>query len=221
MKILIIEDEEGISNFLKKSLEEECFAVDTAKDGEAGCYMAKTNEYDLIVLDQMLPKKTGQEVCVSLRGSGKNMPIIMLSAQSGTETKIELLNSGADDYLVKPFSFEELLARVHALLRRPNKMVNTTIEFGNLTIDCRNHKVARAGQDIYLSRKEFMLLEYLLKNAGNVLSRSMIMEHVWDMTADPFSNTIESHILSLRKKIELKGMPKLIFTIPGRGYKIE
>lgn len=221
MRILIIEDEPGITNFLKKSLETECFAVDTTNDGTAGLYSAKTNSYDLIILDYMLPEKNGAEVCFSIRQSGRTTPIIILSAQSNTDTKIELLNLGADDYLIKPFSFEELLARIHALLRRPNNVKEENIQVKDLKLDCRNHIAIRENKQIYLSRKEYMLLEYLMKNSGNVLSRGMIMEHVWDMTADPFSNTIESHILSLRKKVDIRGLPKLIKTVPGRGYKIE
>jgi len=223
MRILIIEDEEKIINFLKPSLESECFAVDIAQDGEKGLFMAKTNDYDLIILDNMLPKKDGAEVCKQIRLAKKNLPIIMLSVINDTEKKIELLDYGADDYMVKPFSLNELLARIRALLRRPKKIESEVLQIGDLTLDTKKNIVQRNGKEIRLTRKEFMLLEYLMRNEGVVLSRGMIMEHVWDMNADPFSNTIESHVLSLRKKInpDKKSKSRLIHTISGRGYKIE
>ena len=220
MRILIIEDEVNISKFLKKNLETECFVVDVIADGENGSYAARTNDYDAIILDNILPKKLGTEICSELRNAGKTLPILMLSVKSETADKVNLLNLGADDYLTKPFSFDELLARLNALLRRPKQVQNQVLEIKNLKLDCHNHLVFRDGKIIPLSRKEFMLLEYLIKNQGNVLTRRMIMEHVWDMNADPFSNTIESHIVSLRKKIEPAGSIKLILTIPGMGYKI-
>jgi DNA-binding response OmpR family regulator len=220
MRILIIEDSKEITNFLKLSLEGEQFVVDVAEDGEKGSFWARTNDYDLIILDNILPKKTGLEVCEEIRKSGKTMPIIVLSVRSETLTKIQLLNAGADDYLIKPFSFEELLARIRALLRRPKVIESEILQIDDLTLDTKKCLVKRGKKEIYLTRKEFMLLEYLLKNSGSVLSRGMIMEHVWDMNVDPFSNTIESHILSLRRKIDLPGKKKLIHTVSGRGYKI-
>jgi DNA-binding response OmpR family regulator len=220
MKILVIEDEKEIRGTLKKNLEAECFAVDTASDGEMGLNMAKKSDYDLIVLDNLLPKKDGMQVCREVRAAGNHTPIVMLSVKSETATKVELLNAGADDYLSKPFSFEELLARVHALFRRPKGILNEIITVGDLSLDSSKHSVKRGNKVVYLTRKEFMLLEYLMRNVGSVLSRGMIMEHVWDMNADPFSNTIESHILSLRRKIENKANPSMIRTIPGRGYQL-
>lgn len=220
MHILIVEDEKEISDFLRFSLEAECFAVDTAFDGESGSYMARTNNYDLIILDNILPQKEGREACREIRALGKTTPIIMLSVKSETVTKVDLLNAGADDYMTKPFSLEELLARMRALLRRPKEIENEVLSVGDLIIDTKKHSVKRAGKEIYLTRKEFVLLSYLLQNAGSAMSRGMIMEHVWDMNIDPFSNTIESHILSLRKKIDAKSKKKLIQTVPGIGYKI-
>lgn len=221
MRILIIEDELEIQDFLKISLESECFVVDTASDGEMGSYMARSNDYDLIILDNMLPKKIGKQVCEEIRRDGKTTPIIMLSVKSETTTKVDLLNMGADDYLTKPFSFQELLARIRALLRRPKAIETTEIKLHDLVVDTKKYTVKRGQRVIYLTKKEFMLLEYMLRNQGVVLSRGMIMEHVWDMNADPFSNTVESHMVNLRKKIDMGKEKKLIHNIPGRGYKIE
>lgn len=221
MRVLIVEDEKDICDFLKKSLQSECYAVDTAEDGEKGLYLAQTNTYDLIILDNNMPKKTGLEMCVDLREKKNNVPILMLSVQSETTTKVDLLNAGADDYLTKPFSIDELHARMKALLRRPKSIENEIFKIDNLVLDINRHIAKRGDKEIYLTRKEFSLLKYLLKNRGTVLSRSMIMEHVWDMSIDPFSNTIESHVMSLRKKIDLPEYKKLIHTVTGRGYKID
>jgi two-component system, OmpR family, response regulator len=200
MRILIVEDEKEILKLLKKSLESECFSVDTAEDGERGSYLARTNDYDLIMLDNILPKKTGLEVCQDVRADNNDVPILILSVKSETTTKVDLLNAGADDYLTKPFSVEEVLARVRALLRRPKHIQKEVVKIGDLVLDNGRHIVKRGDKEIYLTRKEFQLLEYMMQHKGMVLSRSMIMEHVWDMNVDPFSNTIESHIMSLRKK---------------------
>ncbi|MFH0892564.1 MAG: response regulator transcription factor [Candidatus Falkowbacteria bacterium] len=221
MRILIVEDEVEILNFLKKSLENECYVVDAAKDGEKGSFLARTNHYDLIILDNIMPKKTGLEVCEDIRREGKNTPILILSVKSEVTTKVDLFNAGADDYLTKPFSVDELIARIKALLRRPKQLQSEIFQVNDLTLDAGKHEVMRGGEEINLTRKEFVLLKYMMKNQGTVLSRSMIMEHVWDMTVDPFSNTIESHIMSLRKKIDTAGKKKLIKTVAGRGYKIE
>lgn len=221
MKVLIVEDEKGISKFLKKSLETECFTIDLAEDGEKGAEVAIGNKYDIIILDNVLPKKMGNVVCREIRQAGIVTPIIMLSVKSETATKVDLLNAGADDYLTKPFSLEELLARIRALLRRPKYIAEEIIKIHDLEIDKKKHVIRRGGKEIYLTRKEFMLLEYLIKHQGIVLSRGMILEHVWDMNADPFSNTIESHILSLRRKINANDKKNFIKTIPGIGYKAE
>lgn len=221
MKILVVEDEKEIRELLKKTLEAECFAVDEAEDGELGLKMAQVNYYDLIILDNMMPKKDGLEVCRELRLDGKAVPILMLSVKSEAITKSILLNTGADDYMTKPYSVDELIARIRALLRRPKVINSEILKISDLEIDVKRQVVKRAGQEIYLTRKEFMLLEFLLRNRGEVQSRGVIMEHVWDMNADPFSNTIESHVLSLRKKIDTDKKNKIISTVPGRGYKIE
>lgn len=221
MRILIIEDEINIREFLKTGLEAAMFVVDTAEDGDKGVLMATTNDYDLIILDNVMPKKNGFQVCAEIRGKGKSTPIIVLSVESFIGQKIAMLNAGADDYITKPFSFEELLARVRAILRRPKKFKEELLMIGDLVVDSVRQKVTRGKKEIYLTKKEFELLEYMMRNAGRVLSRNMIMEHVWDVDADPFSNTIESHILNLRKKIMNGDSGKLIYTIPGRGYKID
>jgi len=221
MRILIIEDEKEIAEFLKKSLEAENYVVDIAYDGEKGSFLARTNDYDIILLDNIMPKKTGKQVCEEIRRDGKNVPILMISVKSEVTTKVDLLNAGADDYLTKPFSLDELLARIRALLRRPKKIETEILKIDDLVLDTSKHKVMRGDKEIYLTKKEFMLLKYLMKNVGIVLSRGMILEHVWDMSVDAFSNTIESHIRSLRRKIDLPGKKKLIHTIPGFGYKID
>ncbi len=221
MRILLVEDSRGIVDFLRPSLEAVPFAVDVAEDGETGSRLAQTNNYDLIILDNILPKKTGLTICREVRDSGQTAPILVLSVRSEAVTKIQLLNAGADDYLVKPFSFEELLARVRALLRRPNKLMGKeNLMIGDLILDSKHYVVRRGCREIKLTRKEYLLFEYLLRHKGIVLSRGMIMEHVWNMTADPFSNTIESHITSLRKKMEREGK-KLIHTVSGMGYKLD
>ncbi len=219
MRILVVEDEEKIANFLKDSLEAECFAVDVAEDGERGSYFARVNDYDAVVLDNMLPKKSGIEVCRDIRAASKTMPILVVSVKTDATEKIDLLDAGADDYLAKPFVLEELLARLRALLRRPASIEQDLLEVEDIALDTKTGQVRRDGKHILLTRKEFMLLEYLMRNEGLVLSRGMILEHVWDMSVDIFSNTIESHILSLRKKLGDKGDRKLIHTISGRGYR--
>jgi len=221
MKILIIEDDIDISKFLKMSLESEFFVVDECVDGAKGSFLARTNEYDLIVVDYSLPTQNGDEVVREIREDGKNMPIIMLTVNSETKNKVDLFKIGVDDYLTKPFVFEELLARIRALLRRPAKIEMPVNSIGDLIIDESRHKVWRGSKEIYLTKKEFCLLKYLLQNQGKPMSRAMIMEHVWEAEIDPFSNTVESHILKLRKKINVAKRPNLIYNISGHGYKLD
>ncbi len=221
MKILIVEDEPKICNFLKQSLQAEYYAVDVAQDGEEGSHLAQINEYDLIILDYVLPKKDGLEVLKEIRASGVTAPVLIISVKNEVIQKAHLLNAGADDYVTKPLALSELLARVRALLRRPRLIESEILSIGDLTVNTKNYTVKRGKKDMYLTRKEFMLLHYLMQHEGAVLSRGMILEHVWDMNTDIFSNTIESHMLSLRKKIGDTGRSRLIQTIPGRGYKIE
>jgi len=219
MNLLIVDDDKEIINFLKPSLKAEGFVVDTAQDGEDGLYKSQINNYDLIILDNMLPKLGGLQVCEEIRKDGNNVPILILSAKNETETKTDFLNSGADDYVVKPFSFSELLARIKALLRRPKNIEHNVFTANNLVLDTEAHTVTLGKKEIYLTMKEFGLLEYFMKNKNRVLSRGEILEHVWGSDADIFTNTIEMHVLNLRRKIGQNNKKEFICTIPGMGYK--
>ncbi len=219
MKILIVEDSSPVRNVLRMGLESQAFAVDEAEDGEMGSYLARVNQYDLIILDNTLPKKMGKQVCQEIREAEISTPIILLSGSSNVLIKVELLNLGADDYLTKPFSFEELTARIKALLRRPHQIEDVILKIDKIKLNTNTQEVLISNKKTVLTRKEFSLLEILMKNQDKVLSRSFIMEHVWDINSNPFSNTIESHILNLRKKIGDKNR-RLIHNVPGRGYKI-
>lgn len=219
MRLLIVDDEKTLTAVLAKKLSS-VFTVDIANDGQRGSIMACTNEYDLVILDYNLPDRLGNDICRDIRLRGKTYPILMLSVEKDSTRKAELLNLGADDYLTKPFSFAELEARIKAILRRPKSIVNTTRTIDDLIFNPATCNVQRAAKAIYLTKKEFMLLDYFIRNQELVLSRGMIMEHVWDANADLFSNTVEMHIANLRKKIDTRGKRKLIHTIPGRGYKL-
>lgn len=219
MKILLVDDDTAIRDSLRMALESLSFAVDYASDGDQGSFLARTNEYDLVILDNVLPGKQGKNVCQEMRDSSKDTPILMLSVKKEVNEKIELLNCGVDDYMTKPFSFEELQARINTLLRRPKRIVEQILKVNDIYLYRDRQQVKRKHQEIYLTRKEFSLLEILMKNKNCVVTRGQILEHVWDINADPFSNTIEAHILNLRKKIG-DSKKKIIQNIPGRGYKI-
>ncbi len=221
MRILLVEDDSDTQKFLKGRMKEKGFVVDCASDGNRGVYLAKTNDYDLIVLDYGLPEKNGMLVCQEIRSSGTHTPIIMISVTDTITSKVRGLTLGADDYVTKPFYFEELYARMQAILRRPKKMQGSMYVMDDLKLDIDHQTVTRADVPVYLTRKEFSLLEYLFKHAGEVVTRGMMMEHIWDVSLDPFSNTIETHILNLRRKIEKPSKTRLIHSIPGRGYKID
>lgn len=222
MRILIIEDEHKIAQALKRGLEQERYAVDLEFDGESGQAAAEAESYDLIVLDRMLPGKDGAQICRDLRTNGNHVPILMLTAKDRISDRVQGLDAGADDYLVKPFSFEELLARIRALLRRPHEAASTILEVDDLQLDPANFTALRAGKFIPLSGKEFALLEYLMRNAGRVLSKDMIMNHVWDFDADILPNTIEVYIGYLRNKIDKPfDGPNLIHTRRGFGYTLK
>ncbi len=217
MRILVVEDSKDTRSTLAEYLKGEHFAVDAVSSGHEGSYLARTNDYDIIVLDCMLPDKDSLEVCKEVRESGKSMPILILAGVSDCKNKIELLNAGADEYIAKPFSCEEVCAHIRALLRRPAVLIPAVITVGHLRIDFGRQKVFCGETEVYLTRKEFTLLEYMARNEDRVVSRGMIMEHVWNMESDPFSNTIEAHIFNLRKKITHEDKV-IIHTIPGRGY---
>lgn len=219
MKILLIDDDSSIRSTLRMALDSAGFAIDCAEDGDHGSYLARTNEYDLIILDNVLPKKQGITVCKEIREAGKDIPILVLSVKSEVLEKIDLLNAGVDDYMTKPFSFEELLARINTLLRRPGRIIEQIITAHDITVYTDRHQVTKKEKDVYLTKKEFALLELLIKHKDRVVTRGQILEHVWDINADPFSNTVEAHILNLRKKIGDR-RKKVIQSVPGRGYKM-
>ena len=222
MRVLLLEDEKDIANYLVNGLKAERFAVDCAETGEKGLMWAKVNSYDVGIFDiKLAGEQNGLQVCKILREREKMFPIIILSVTGDVATKIEALNIGADDYLAKPFSFAELLARINALLRREKKITGPILAVGDLQIDTHTRTVTRAGKRIELNRKEFALLEYLMRNPGTTLTRAMILEHVWDMNADPFTNTVDVHIRFLREKIDVGRKKKLLKTVHGFGYRIE
>ena len=221
MRILIVEDEEKIAAFINRGLKEEGYSVDTAADGEQGHFLASTQDYDLIVLDLMLPGMDGIDLCRKLRTEGNETKILILTARDKVKDKVLGLDSGADDYLTKPFAFEELLARIRALLRKKKKGPATTLQVADLVMDLLTHKVSRGGRDIELTAKEFSLLEYLMQNAGIVVTRTMIAEHVWDVNFNTFTNVIDVYFSYLRNKIDKGSAVKLIRTVRGRGYLLK
>ncbi len=220
MRILIIEDEEKVANFIKRGLREEGYSVDVAYDGEEGHFQVSSNEYDVIILDLMLPKIDGISLCKRLRQEKITTPILMLTAKDSVKDKVTGLDSGANDYLTKPFSFEELLARIRALLRKSETTTPTKLQIGDLILDLLTHKVTRTGKEIILTNKEYALLEYLMRNAGSIVTRTMISEHVWDVNFDTFTNVIDVYVNYLRNKIDKGHKKKLIHTVRGRGYTI-
>ena len=220
MRLLVVEDERDLAENLKKGLTEQGYAVDIALDGEEGCFMAETEPYDLIILDLMLPKMDGIAICNRLRKKGLNIPVLMLTAKSRIEDKVEGFNTGADDYLTKPFSMTELYVRVKALLKRRDKIELPVLEVGNLKIDLFKHKVYRANEAIELTPKEFSILELLAKNKNGVVTRTMILDHVWDTSYTGDSNIVDVLVGTLRKKIDLPGKGKLIQTVYGVGFKL-
>jgi len=223
MRILVVEDDHKIANAIKKGLEQEKYAVDVAYDGANGMGSALTFEYDLIVLDRMLPEVDGIKIAKALREKKINTPILILTAKDKIQDRVEGLNAGADDYLVKPFAFEELLARVRALLRRPQKTNDDLLNIQDLELDRKTFEVKRAGQKIKLSSKEFALLEYMMRNPDKILTKENIIAHVWDYDADILPNTVEVYVGYLRNKIDkpFPKKPSLIITSRGFGYKIE
>jgi heavy metal response regulator len=218
MKILVVEDEKKVLSFIKRGLEEEKYEVDTAMDGDEGLKMAVEKNYDLIVLDWMLPKKDGLMVVKELRSKKSMIPVLMLTAKDSVEDIVAGLDSGSDDYLTKPFAFAELLARVRALLRRAEQERGAEIHFADLRLDPVTHKVWRKDKEIVLTAKEYGLLEYFMRNPNQVVTRTMIADHVWDYTFDSFTNIIDVYVNYLRKKIDRGSEKKLIHTVRGVGY---
>lgn len=217
MKILVVEDDHKIATAIKKGLEQENCTVDVAYSGTDGFDLASTEEYDVILLDILLPGIDGITVCKKLREKYIHTPILMLTAKGQIQDRVTGLDSGADDYLTKPFSFEELLARIRALARRPKSTLGNILTVANLTLNSHSFEIKRAGKRIAFSNKEFSLLEYLMRHPGQVLSKSQIIAHVWDYDADILPNTIEVYIKNLRSKL---GKPTIIHTVRGFGYKI-
>ncbi len=221
MRILVIEDEKKVANFIKKGLEEEHYAVDTAFDGEEGLYMAEVNEYDVIVLDLMIPKIEGLEVLKRIRGKKNNVPILVLTAKNTVEDTVKGLDAGCDDYVTKPFAFMEFLARIRALLRREKSDKVPLLRIADLTLSLVTHKVTRKEREIELTSKEYALLEYFMRNPDKVLTRTMISEHVWDYHFDSMTNVVDVYVNYLRKKIDKDFEPKLIHTLRGIGYMMK
>ena len=222
MRILVVEDEHRIANSIKKGLEQERYAVDVAYTGNEGYDLASTEGYDLIILDIMLPEMNGMEICKNLRKNKIHIPILMLTAKGQTEDKVAGLNAGADDYMTKPFSFDELLARVRALTRRQGKMLGMILSVEDLSLDSKQYLVKRGNKEIKLSSKEFSLLEYLISHKNIILTKDQIITHVWDYDADILPNTIEVYIKNLRNKIDkpFSNKKALINTVRGFGYRI-
>ncbi len=221
MKILIIEDDRTIAKTVKDSLSAHTHTVDVSTDGADGSFLARSYEYDAILLDYNLPKKDGLAVCKEIRAAGKTTPILFMSVAGDTSTKVSALRLGADDYITKPFSLDELLARIDAVSRRSPQIREESLTVGDLSLKPSTHEVSRAGAPIQLTRKEFQMLEYFMKNAGSIISRAQIMEHIWTADGNPFSNTVEAHIRNLRKKLNAGSAPNIIQNIPGRGYMLK
>jgi two-component system copper resistance phosphate regulon response regulator CusR len=218
VRVLLVEDEPRVAGFIAKGLREQTYAVDIARDGEEALYCAGVNQYDLVILDVMLPVKDGYTVCRELRGSKVRTPVLMLTARDAVEDRVRGLDCGADDYLTKPFDFTELLARLRALLRRSAEIRPDVIRVADLTLDTASHAAGRAGQAISLTAKEYALLEFLMLNQNRVVNREQIAQHVWDENFDPFSNIIDVYVRRMRTKIDAGFERPLIHTRRGAGY---
>ncbi len=219
MRLLVVEDDSRLSEVLIRGLREEGYAVDSARDGQSAIEQLSINSYDAVVLDVMIPSPDGFEVCRQLRAAGLSTAVLMLTARDAVDDRIHGLDVGADDYLVKPFAFAELLARLRALLRRPSVLAAPTFRVGDLTLDTAAHRVFRGSDEIVLTSKEYSLLEYFARNAGRVISRAEIAEHVWDENFDPFSNLIEVYVNRLRRKVD-RSEPHRIMTRRNEGYML-
>lgn len=223
MKVLVVEDEHKIAQFIKTGLSLETWTIDLAFDGEEGLDLALTENYDVIILDLMLPKISGLDFLKQLRSSKNHVPVLILTAKGEVDDKVECLNAGADDYLVKPFVFSELVARIRALSRRPQSQIDKILKYDNLVLDTIKHKVTRGGKVIRLSKTEYSLLEYLLKNKTQIKSKDEIIQNIWSYDDDILPNTVEVYVNYLRQKIDksFTNFPPLIHTVRGYGYKID
>lgn len=221
MRLLLVEDDRLVSNFIKKGLSEMGYAVDLAHDAQEGTYLSEEEDYDLIILDLMLPGGDGLTICKQVREKGIATPIMILTAKTQVDDRVAGLNAGADDYLTKPFAFSELQARVQALLRRAHREASPTLKVADLELDPVSHEVRRNGQEIELSPKEFSILEFMIRNKNQVVTRTMILEHVWDYNFETFSNIVDVYMTHLRKKVDGNENKKLIQSIHGVGFKIK
>ncbi|MEK6786697.1 MAG: response regulator transcription factor [Nitrospirota bacterium] len=221
MRILLVEDDADLAQFIRKGLKEEHYVVDVATDGEEGLALALGNAYDLLILDIMLPKLDGLTLCRRVRDKGFMTPVLLLTARNTVEDKVSGFDTGADQFLPKPFAFVELLAQIRALLRRGSQQPLVHLQAADLKLDPASHRVWRAGQEIALTNKEYALLEFLLRNKNRVLTRTAIIEHVWDISYDPMTNIVDAHIRALRAKIDRDFSPPLIATVRGAGYMLE
>jgi two-component system copper resistance phosphate regulon response regulator CusR len=221
MKILVIEDDPTVGTFVRRGLEEQRWRVELATDGEEGERLAAAEAFDVIILDMRLPGKSGLDVLQSLRARGFEKPVLVLTAQDAVDSKVSTLRAGADDYVTKPFAFEELLARVEALARRPRAIASATLRVGDLELDQTTHEVRRGGEPIELTPKEFTVLEYLMRHTGRVMSRTLITEYAWGYHFDPGTNIVDVVINHLRKKIDAKHERKLLTTVRGVGYVVK
>jgi DNA-binding response OmpR family regulator len=222
MKLLLVEDEEKLAAVVARGLAKKGYAVDTISDGEKALTRASLHhaDYDLMILDLMLPSLDGYAICRTLRSRGIVLPILVLTARAETSVKVELLQSGADDYLVKPFSFDELLARIQAILRRPVQALPAELTAGDIVLHTATHTVHRAGEPVLLTLKEFALLEYFMRRPGEVLGREDLFAHIWDFNTEAFSNVIDVHVKNLRRKLDRAGESSLFETVRGIGYRL-
>jgi len=220
VRVLLVEDEPRVAGFIAKGLREQTYAVDVARDGPEALYSAGVNDYDLVILDVMLPVRDGYAVCRELRGSGVRTPILMLTARDAVDDRVRGLDCGADDYLTKPFDFKELLARLRALARRTAEIRPAVIRVADLALNTANHTAGRAGKPISLTAKEYALLEFLVLHQDRIVGRDAIAQHVWDQSFDAFTNVIDVYIKRLRAKLDVGGAPRLIHTRRGEGYML-
>jgi len=221
VRILLVEDDDRVASFIRRGLREEQYTVDVAGDGEQALFLAQTGEYDLIVLDWLLPKRSGLEVLRTLRADRVTIPVLLLTAKDELQDKVSGLDAGADDYLTKPFKFDELLARVRALLRRRGALTPTVLKAGDLELDVLRRRVTRAGRVVELTSREYALLEFFLRRPNQIVTRTMLAESVWEHDFDPLSNVIDVHVARLRRKIDEGDSPKLLQTVRGSGYVLQ